>query len=238
MAVSSHDVTFLKKEKVSSDAYKFHFKKPKSFTFTAGQYLKMKLPIKNPDSRGNSRYFTISASPTEKDLFIITKIGRSSFKQTLNTLKPGDKARIRGPWGDFVLSEKEKRPFQNAQGKHIIFLAGGIGLTPFRSILKYISDTKHKVSIFMINSYSDEKAAKLSSVLEEFKKVPGFTLQIIHARISTDLLQKELDLHSSNVYYISGPEKMVSTLASQIKKLGVKDENIKLDDFPGYKVSD
>lgn len=230
MAVSSYNVSFTKKEQITKDAYKFHFKKPKSFTFEAGQYLKMKLPIKNPDSRGNSRYFTISASPTEKDLFIITKIGKSTFKQALNKLKPGEKVQIRGPWGDFTLDEKEKRK--------VIFLAGGIGLTPFRSILKSKVDSKIKTPIFMINSYSDVEAAKLSSVLEEFKKLPGFSLDIILERITTRFLHKYLDSEIKYVYYISGPERMVTGLASDLKKKGVKEESIKIDDFPGYTVRD
>lgn len=249
MAVASYNVTFLKKEKISSDGYKFYFKKPKSFEFTAGQYLKMKLDIKNPDSRGASRYFTISASPTEKDLFIVTKIGRSTFKQTLNDLKIGAKVQIRGPWGDFTLRQAQGKPSKTKV--NYVFLAGGIGLTPFRSILKYTTDKqslrssaspavlkKFSVSIFMINSYSDEKAAALAGVLEEFKSLPGFKLEVILERINTDLLQKKLDLHSSNIYYISGPEKMVSALASDLRKKGVKEENIKIDDFPGYTVRD
>lgn len=230
MAVSSYNVSFTKKEQITKDAYKFYFKKPSLFQFVAGQYLKMKLPIKKPDSRGNSRYFTISSSPTEKDLCIITKIGRSTFKQTLNTLKPGDKIQMRGPWGDFVLSEKEKRK--------VIFLAGGIGLTPFRSILKYVSDTTLKTSIIMLNSYKDEKQAMLSSVLDEFTNLPGFKLKIILERITVDLLQKELDLKRPNIYYISGPEKMVNGLALRLRKIGISEENIKIDDFPGYKISD
>lgn len=230
MAVSSYNVSFLKKEQITKDAYKFHFKKPKSFTFEAGQYLKMKLPVKNPDNRGNSRYFTISASPTEKDLFIITKIGRSTFKQTLNKLNPGDKVQIRGPWGDFVLKKQEKRK--------VIFLAGGIGLTPFRSILKQNLDSSMHIPITMINSYSDEKAAELSSVLDEFKNLPGFNLQTLLERITTDFLHKYLDESGKYVYYISGPERMVTSLASDLRKKGVKEENIKLDDFPGYKISD
>jgi ferredoxin-NADP reductase len=233
MAVSSYNVAFLKKEQITKDAYKFHFRKPKSFTFEAGQYLKMKLDIKNPDSRGNSRYFTISASPTEKDLFIITKIGRSTFKQALNKLKQGDKVQIRGPWGEFILSKYlgKEYPCQ-------VFLAGGIGLTPFRSILKYNSDKKRKVPIFMINSYSDKKQAALSSVLEEFKNLSGFTLKVVLERITTNLLHKYLDERRKYVYYISGPERMVTSLADELKKKGVKEANIKLDDFPGYTVRD
>lgn len=230
MAVSSHSVSLLKKEQITEDAYKFHFKKPRSFQFIAGQYLKMKLSFKNPDSRGNSRYFTISSSPTEKDLQIITKIGKSSFKQALSKLKPGEKVQIRGPWGDFVLDEKEKRS--------AVFLAGGIGLTPFRSILKYNLDTKKSYHISMINSYSDKAAAELSSVLDEFKKLPKFSLEVVFKRIITDFLQKQLDSSKKYVYYISGPEKMVSSLAADLIRQGVEEKNIKLDDFPGYTVRD
>lgn len=230
MAVSSYSVTFLKKEQITKNAYAFHFSKPRSFTFQAGQYIKMKLPIKNPDNRGTSRYFTISSSPTEKDLLIITKIGKSSFKQALSKLKPGEKVQIRGPWGDFVLPQKSTKEF--------VFLAGGIGLTPFRSILKNNFDTKKKISIFMMNSYSDISAAELSSVLEEFKKLPKFSLEIILERINSDLLHKYLDSSKKYVYYISGPEKMVSSLAADLTKKGVREESVKIDDFPGYTVKD
>lgn len=230
MAVSSYNVTLLKKEQITKNAYAFHFSKPRSFTFQAGQYIKMKLSVKNPDNRGTSRYFTISSSPTEKDLLIITKIGKSSFKQALSKLKPGEKVQIRGPWGDFVLPQKSTKEF--------VFLAGGIGLTPFRSILKNNFDTKKKISIFMMNSYSDISAAELSSVLEEFKKLPKFSLEIILERINADLLHKYLDSSKKYVYYISGPEKMVSTLAADLTKKGVREESIKIDDFPGYTVKD
>lgn len=230
MKVTSYNARFLRKEQITKDAWKFYFRKPKSFAFIAGQYLKMKLPIKNPDLRGNSRYFTISSSPTEKDLSIITKIGKSSFKKALIRLKIGEKVQIRGPWGDFVLPEKST--------KKLIFLAGGIGFTPFRSILTYVSDSKLSVPIFMINSYSDKKAAELATVLEEFKDISGFKLEIMLQRITADLLHKYLDEKEKYVYYISGPERMVNGLASDLKKQGVKGENIKLDDFPGYKISD
>ena len=140
---------------------------------------------------------------------------------------------IRGPWGDFITPEN----LDKDTPCHV-FLAGGIGLTPFRSILKYHLDSKIKTPILMINSYSDKKNAELSRVLEEFKELSGFSLEIILERITVEFLQKQLDSGKKYVYYISGPEKMVSSLAADLTKKGVREESIKIDDFPGYTVRD
>ena len=223
----SFSLTFLKKEQVNYDTWTFYFQKSQGFRYQAGQYIKIKLPIDHPDNRGVSRYFTLSSSPTEEYLTITTRIIKSTFKNTLNSLEKGQMVEARGPWGDFVLNENGKETR--------VFLAGGIGLTPFRSMLKYIADMKMDIPVVMFNSYKTEKDAEISSVLEPFQKeLPNFSLKIIHERITTELLQKELDLNSLNIYYIAGPEKMVSTLALSLRKIGVLEESIKIDDFPGY----
>ena len=83
MAVVSFDTPLLKKEKNSSDAWDFYFKKPKNFQYEAGQYIKMKLDIKNPDNRGVTRYFTLSSSPADAFLMVTTRILKSTFKLRL-----------------------------------------------------------------------------------------------------------------------------------------------------------
>lgn len=223
----SFSLTFLKKKQINYDSWNFYFEKPTGFNYSAGQYIKIKLHTEHPDNRGVTRYFTLSSSPTEEYLAITTRIIKSTFKMTLNNLEKGQKVEARGVWGDFVLDEKDKR--------RRVFIAGGIGLTPFRSMLKYCLDIKLDIPIIMINSYKTEKDAQLAQILEPFQKeLPSFNLKIIHERITTDLLQKELDLKPSNIYYIAGPEKMVSTLESSLRKVGTSDDNIKIDDFPGY----
>ncbi len=232
-------IPFLEKKQINYDAWNFYFEKPfqnaqgkpAGFKYRAGQYIKIKLPINNPDNRGISRYFTLSSSPTEEYLCITTRIIKSTFKATLSNLEKGARVEARGPWGDFVLDENDKKPFQNAQGRQLIFLAGGIGLTPFRSMLKYISDMKLDIPIMMFNSYKTEKDAELALILESFQKeIPHFSLKIMYERITSELLQKELDLNSKHMYYIAGPEKMVSTLASSFKKIGMSAD---LDRYEG-----
>lgn len=223
----SFPLTFLKKEQVNYDTWKFFFNKPIGFRYSAGQYIKIKLPIEHPDNRGVTRYFTLSSSPTEEYLTITTRIIKSTFKMTLNNLEKGQDVEARGVWGDFVLDENDKRKR--------VFLAGGIGLTPFRSMLKYALDMNLDIPIIMFNSYKTEKDAQLAKIIQPFQNdLPHFSLKIIYERITAQLLQKELDLNSLNIYYIAGPEKMVSTLALSLKKIGVSKEHIKIDDFPGY----
>lgn len=225
MAVSSYSVTFLKKEQITKDAYAFYFSKPRSFQFIAGQYLKMKLDIKNPDNGGNSRYFTISSSPTEKELIIITKISKSTFKKTLNNLKTGDKVQIRGPWGEFVLPKKVTQP--------VVFLSEDIGITPFRSIVKYILDKNLKTPVTLFAAYEDVKDLIEKEFFEEANKTSRITvIYSIPGAITRDLLQKHLDGSKKYVYYSAGPETFVASMKALLAKIAPGSSFT--EDFPGY----
>ncbi len=232
-------VTFLKKEQNSIDAWDFYFRKPTGFRYTAGQYIKMKLPIKNPDNRGNSRYFTLSSSPTEEFLKVTTRIIKSSFKMELNKLQDGDKVELRGPWGDFVLDEKDTRTR--------VFLAGGIGLTPYHSMMKYATDSKLNVKIILFVSYSSEKGMLFQKEFEEMvsknKNIqivvtitkPGPDWKGEVGRITKELLEKHLDMLSEYVYYVSGPDPMIAGLKKILTQKGISEDTILEDGFPGYK---
>src|SRR5674476_218591 len=114
----------------------FWFEPDKPFHFTAGQFSELYLPHDHPDERGEKRWFTISSSPHEKLVSITTKFALergSSFKQTLSQLKPDATVELAEAMGDFVLPVDQTRP--------LIFIAGGIGLTPFHSMLTWLTDT-------------------------------------------------------------------------------------------------
>jgi len=98
---------FLKKEQITQDTFLYYFDLQQTeFTFTSGQYIQMTLPHENVDTRGSSRFFTISSSPTEKDYLMITsRKGKSSFKHVLFSLQKGTKVQFFGPLGTFVLPE-------------------------------------------------------------------------------------------------------------------------------------
>ena len=116
------------------DVKSFIFEKPENFSFVAGQFLTLFLDVEDP--RGNYRQFSIASSPTEDSVMITSTMRGSPFKQKLAEMQ-GQKIRARGPFGRFTLQEAERH----------VMVAGGIGVTPFRSMIKFATDTERKDKI-------------------------------------------------------------------------------------------
>lgn len=238
---SKFEVEFIRKEKVSQDAYSFYFnRKGLDFDFIPGQYLKLFLDIDNPDEKGSSRYFTISSSPTDRDfLTITTRIIKSSFKIKLNSLNAGEKVRAFGPIGYFDFDPNSL--YNN------IFIAGGIGVTPYHSLLRYI-DSKNlspKVTLFAAFSYKKDVI-----FYDEFKEISerSSNINIIYTltkednlypdfenkRVSIDMIKKYVHEYNNSKFFITGPYEMVISTFEMIKNSGIEEENIFKEDFPGY----
>lgn len=236
MAPLEFTLSFIGKKKESSDAFTFYFEKPNDFNFIPGQYIKMILNIKNPDERGNSRFFSISALPKEPHLSITTRIIQSSFKKTIIRLKKGDKVNVRGPYGSFTLDETETRP--------LVFLTGGIGITPFRSMFIYAFYKKLKIKMTLFASYSNLQDAifyeELRSIAEgNFKFIvtitrpdPGWKGEA--GRIDIEKIKKHIVNPQECVYYIAGPQSMVENLTEIVKSMGISGDQLKTENFPGY----
>src|SRR5688572_14308982 len=127
--------------KIESEKYfSLVLEKPDDFQYYPGQYLDIELDVK--DKFGKTRAFTISSSPTENFLMITIKKGLTPFKKKLETLKKGDILLASHPAGTFTLDESEKA----------VFLAGGVGITPFRSMLRYVKDQRISTKIILIYS--------------------------------------------------------------------------------------
>jgi ferredoxin-NADP reductase len=140
---------FVKKEQIAKDAWMFSFDRSeeRGFTFLPGQYIRMTLDLPLPDERGNGRFFSITSSPLDSHfLSIATRISQSVFKKTLINLSLGTQVKFFGPTGKFILNEEEKRP--------LIFLAGGIGITPFRSMIIYAAEKNLSLPITLFASFS------------------------------------------------------------------------------------
>lgn len=185
-------------------------------------------------------HFTISSSPTEKDCLDFTKrITDSEYSQALNAMKPGAWARLRGPEGDFVLPRQPCR---------VGFISGGIGITPLRSMLRYIVDRKLGFDVVLIyanNNYGDiafrdeldEIAAAKSGIRVEYvlsgPDVPvGW--QGKKGIITKELVQEVCPDCRERIFYVSGPPRMVFSLEEQLKTLNIPTDNIRRDYFPGY----
>ncbi len=238
IAPRKFSLQFLKKIKESKDAYSFYFEK-KDLDFTAGQYMKVVLNIKDPDERGVSRFFTIASSPDEEQICITTRIIQSSFKMAFNNLTSGQEVSFNGPFGNFVLTDNEKP---------LVFLAGGIGITPFHSMIKYIADNKLDRQISLFVSWTNEEEMvyheelkNISSQNKNFLYIPTIT----HAeegsswdgetgRIDKEKIEKYVNNFSNCTFYLSGPQAMVEAMEKMVGEIGIISEQIKTDKFPGY----
>ncbi|OGH18426.1 MAG: hypothetical protein A2868_01555 [Candidatus Levybacteria bacterium RIFCSPHIGHO2_01_FULL_40_15b] len=218
----------IRKEQLTGDTYSFYFSRPSTFEFISGQYIKMILNIENPDERGISRFFTIASSSTEGILIITTRIIQSSFKETLDALPIGAKVQMSGPHGTFVLDEQDPR------GK--VYLAGGIGITPARSILVYLRDKNLDTSFILIASFSNRDEIifqdELNSLANNNRKII-YVVTSEEGRIDEDKIRKNVQ-NLNSLFYISGPAGFVSAMEGLVKNIGVSEENIKSEDFPGY----
>ena len=236
------DAVFVKKEKLTADTNTFYFKRPADFDYNPGQYMKLILKIKNPDERGNFRYFTISSSPTEKEyLTITTRIIKSSFKKTLAGLKAKSIVRIFGPLDGLDFDPKDKR--------QRVFLAGGIGITPYHSILHYVVDKRLKIPIILFSSFKTPEEfifIKEFNDIEKnhpwFKFIPTITQSGDSTknwnnhvgRIDAELIRKNVPRIKSSFFNVTGPEQMVMALSEVVESLGMKQKNIQKETFPGY----
>lgn len=226
----NHELTVTKVKYETHDVFSTYFSK--NFDYKPGQYLTLELDVEDPE--GNTRPLSIASSPTEDFILISTKIRDTPFKQKLVTLKVGDKVKAMGPMGNFILKE---------DAKDIVFLGGGIGITPFRDMIKYATDKK--LSIKMTLLYSNKTAADIC-YRDEWplfeKQNPN--LKVVHTitddagwqgrkgRINESLI-KEFS-SADTLFYICGPPAMVSGLFELLKSMNVPLSSIKMEKFAGY----
>ena len=236
---------FSHKEQVAKDTFAFYFDRVKrtfghleDWDFYPGQYIQMMLPNENSDNRGTMRYFTISSSPLDKKyLRVLTKVIQSTFKMTLAALKPGQVVSFFGPNGDFYLREKKS--------EHVL-LAGGIGMTPFISMLEYatVKNLKNQITLFVAFSTPDEmiffnQLIKISDEHENINVIytitkPSTVWTGETGRISSELIKKNIIDVIKPLYYITGPPLMVEATVKMVQEIGISEDQIFQEHFSGY----
>jgi ferredoxin-NADP reductase len=230
-----------RKVKMAPDIVGFVFKPSQQLAFTPGQYMEFTLAHPHPDVRGNRRYFTLASSPTERDLHLGVRFYEqgSSFKEAMYRMDGRTKIVGAQIAGDFTLP---KDPTQK-----LVFIAGGIGITPFRSMLKYLLDSQQyrDIVLFYVNRTVDEIVYK--DVLGEAKARLGlktfFTLTDTEAiprgwpglvgRVNEQTILATVPDYQERTYYLSGPPEMVRAYEQVLKNLHIRNDQIKKDFFPG-----
>ncbi len=226
--VSPKEKLFLKlktKTELAPGVWEFSF--PGKLNFEPGQYMEWTLPEKKSDNRGNRRSFSIASSPEESEIKIAVRMAKekgSTFKNALLNMNPGDQILAGGLSGDFVLP-KDKN-------KKVVFIAGGIGITPFRSIVKSLADKKETRDITLFYSVADDKDLIYKDIFKSVKFIPINTTK--QGFITEEMIKKEVPDFKDRTFYISGPPVMVDSYKALVKKLGVSSRNIITDFFSGY----
>ncbi|MBZ5497205.1 MAG: FAD-dependent oxidoreductase [Acidobacteriia bacterium] len=220
----------------------FWFEKPPTWTFKAGQFIDVTL-IDPPetDAEGDTREFSIASAPSEPAIMVATRLRDTAFKRVLRDLALNTQVRIEGPFGDLVLHNNVSRP--------AVFLSGGIGITPLRSILVRAARERlpHRLFLFYANR-RPEDAPFLDDIRMLERENPNFTFvptmtemansrrpwQGETGRIDQDLLNKYLKNLGSAIYYITGPAGMVSGMRQLLNRTGIDDDDIRTEEFSGY----
>ncbi len=218
-----------KKEEIPG-VVSFIFAPSEPITWKAGQFFHYTLHHRPTDNRGSDRWFTISAAPSEGFVMITTRLAAdkgSSFKKTLAMLAIGDAIEISDLDGDFVVEDFTQE---------YVFIAGGIGITPFRSILKDLDARKLAPVITLLYANRDQYIVYKDELESFAKNNPALKIHYVVSpdRIDVAKIKEYIPDMQKPIFYISGPEPMVENLGTSLKESGIAADHLKQDWFPGY----
>jgi ferredoxin-NADP reductase len=218
----------------------FIFTPDRPFKFRPGQYMDFTLSVPDVDGRGNRRTFSIASSPTEPELRLGVKFYEpsSAFKSVLRRLQPGAVIMARTIAGDFTL------PADPAA--KLTFIAGGIGITPFRSMIKYLIDTNARRDITLLYLVSDPAEISFRDTLDAAAPLGVKVVAVLDAKVipagwtgptgplTPELITRHIPDAAARLTYISGPSFMVDHYRDLFRGLGVPARRLVTDHFSGY----
>ncbi len=237
-----HLLALREKRPLGPGIYSFAFAYPKGFRHEPGQFADFTLPIRAPGLRGRRRAFSIASSSTEPELLIAARFPDepSRFKAALAALKPGDSILVTEVAGEFVLPRD--------RGEKLAFIAGGVGITPFRSMVKHMADTGERRDAVLLYSVRSEGDIAFGGLFAESAGSIGlrtvYTLTGAgrspegwageRGRIDAAMLERSVPDAASRTCYVSGSPAFVAHVAKELRSLGVRRSRIRTDPFEGY----
>ncbi len=229
------------KNRIAPDIYDFIFTRGGHFGFVPGQYMEWTLGHNRPDGRGNRRFFTLASSPTEKNLRLGVRIdgSSSSFKKALLEMKTGDEIIAGQLGGDFILPS-------DAHQK-VVLIAGGVGVTPFRSMIKYLLDIHRPRPLVLFYASKSINDIVYKDVFDRAQHELG--IQVIYTvtdaanlpsywngvagRITPELIREKVPDYKSCLFYISGPRSMVDSFKETLTSMDIPSSQVRIDYFAG-----
>jgi ferredoxin-NADP reductase len=231
-----------RREEVADRTFAFHFDKPQGFSFKPGQAIDLILPDPAaPGAEAMRHAFSIVSAPHENDLVVTTRMRDSAFKNALAGLPVGGPAAIEGPFGSLTLHRKQERP--------AVFIAGGIGITPFMSMLRHAANSDARQQLVLL--YSNRRPED-SAFLAELQRLEGdhrfFRLVATMtdmprsrlpwtgetAKVDAAMIRRIASELAAPVFYVAGPPAMVAAVRDTLEQAGVDADDVRSEDFYGY----
>lgn len=235
------NVKITDKKEIANGTMEFFLEKPEGFEFRAGQFCDITL-IDPPetDEEGNTRGFSLVAAPYEDYLAVATRLRDTAFKRVLRNLPDGAEVKFDAPYGDFTLHKNESKP--------AVFVMGGIGVTPVRSMIAQATHDKTGHKITLIHSNKTPADAPFQDDFRELaKENPNFTFVPVASEsapddfdgergiINADLIKKYVSDFDNTIFYLAGPPGMVKAMrVILVDELKADEDNIKTEEFDGY----
>lgn len=240
--MSTYDTRLNARDEVAEGTMAFHFEKPAGFTFKPGQAIDVVLVDPLFTDAASARHtFSLVSAPFQAELVVATRMRDSAFKRALKLLPVGSVAKLEGPFGSLTLHNNRSRP--------AVFIAGGIGITPFISIVRQAAKDKLPQDLVLIYSNRrPEDAAFLAELQELAQRNPRFRLiatmtqmdksnqpwvgetrlvdEALVSKVSADLV--------APIYYVAGPPAMIEVVRQALNRAGVDDDDIRSEEFLGY----
>lgn len=227
---------------IAEGTMEFHFKKPEGYEWKAGQFIDVTLiDPKETDAEGNTRTFSLVTAPHENDIIFAMRMRDTAFKRVLGTAEMGTKVEITAAMGSFVLHQKSERG--------AIMLVGGIGITPFVSMIKDATrkGLSHHIILFYSNRRPEDTAylTDLVALAEQNKNfifVPTMSNMEKSSEswsgergyITQSMIEKYAPARNNAVYYSAGPMGMVNAMRKILNEIEVGDDDIRTEEFSGY----
>lgn len=234
------NVKLLKKENIAEGTMAFHFAKPEGFEFRAGQFADLTLidPPKT-DAEGDTRGFSLVQAPFEPDLVVATRMRDTAFKNVLKDLPTDTELKLDAPYGDFTLHKTQSTP--------AVFIIGGIGVTPVRSMIAQATHDGTAHGITLLHASRTPAQLPFRSDFEQLAHDnPNFTYIATatdsasgdwtgeRGQVNADMIKKHVPDLASPIYYLSGPAGMVKAMRQLLVDIGANEDNIRTEEFSGY----
>tara|TARA_B100000745_G_C20140221_1_gene390901 strand:- start:26 stop:709 length:684 start_codon:yes stop_codon:yes gene_type:complete len=227
--MATHRVKILERRAIAENTSEYVLERPNDFHFKAGQYIQVRLPkLHYFDTKGASRVFTIASSPLEKEhIRIAFRTSSSSFKRTMSELPLGAEITIEGPHGFLVLERDNSVP--------IVFIAGGIGITPCASMARYATEKGFSTPITLLYANRSRESAPYLRDMQSLSGInPHLTVNSILGRIDERCIKKHVKNMYQCVWHIAGPPPMVNAMRNILALCGVDSTKVHYEAFTGY----